>query len=170
MIKIRSYCLQILWFHSILYCSHSHSEIYLKQRNGKKFSLQGKKSGPQGRDPCRMPCRVRKEVWLEPPAGARIRRKKLKLPTPLISKKKSKISVGVICSPSPIVPLKLLIYFFLTILFIFSINLDWVVQTNKVQTCLPIVLIYISSNFVYHKMVGDVSSFFLTIKINSKYE
>ena len=25
-------------------------------------------------DPCRMPCRVRKEVWLEPPAGARIRK------------------------------------------------------------------------------------------------
>ncbi len=43
-------------------------------------------------DPCRMPCRVRKEVWLEPPAGARIRKKR-KLP-PLIFKNKSKISGG----------------------------------------------------------------------------
>ena len=31
-------------------------------------------------DPCRMTCRVRKEVWLEPLVGARIRKKRKHLP------------------------------------------------------------------------------------------
>ena len=53
-------------------------------------------------DPCRMPCRVRKEVWLEHPVGARIRRRKNENYPSLIFKKKSKISGGeVICAPSP---------------------------------------------------------------------
>ena len=39
-------------------------------------------------DPYRIPCRVRIEVWLEPPAGARIRKKR-KIP-PLIFKKNQK--------------------------------------------------------------------------------
>ena len=47
-------------------------------------------------DPCRMPCRVRKEVWLEPPAGARIR-KKTKTTRPYLKKNKNKRG-GYLCS------------------------------------------------------------------------
>ncbi len=50
-------------------------------------------------DPCRIPCKVRKEVWLEPPAGARIRKKKI-LHSPYLKKIK-KAGGGVICAPSP---------------------------------------------------------------------
>ena len=49
-------------------------------------------------DPCRMPCRVRKEVWLEPPAGARI--KKTKTAPPYFQKKIKNKRGGNICAPS----------------------------------------------------------------------
>ena len=45
-------------------------------------------------DPCRMPCKVRKEVWLEP---RRVRIRKNENYPPLF-KKKSKISGGDICA------------------------------------------------------------------------
>ncbi len=45
------------------------------------------------------PCRVRKEGWLEPPAGARIRKKE-KISHPLIFKKIKAVG-GVICGSRP---------------------------------------------------------------------
>ena len=51
-------------------------------------------------DPCRIPCRVRKEVWLEPRRVRALELEKKKT-TPPLFKKKSKISgEGVICAPS----------------------------------------------------------------------
>ena len=52
-------------------------------------------------DPCRMPCMVRKEVWLEPcrvraTAGDRIREKKKKTP-PLFSKQNENKGEGYLC-------------------------------------------------------------------------
>ncbi len=52
-------------------------------------------------DPCRMPCRVRKEVWLEPREGAKIR-KKLKHSPPYFQKKIQIKRGGGICAQSPI--------------------------------------------------------------------
>ncbi len=51
------------------------------------------RKGPEG-DPCRMPCRVRKEVWLEPPQGLELEKN-----NPPLFKKNNEKSVGGVFVP-----------------------------------------------------------------------
>ena len=69
----------------------------------------GLRKGPQGRRHlCRVPCRVRKKVWL----GARIREKKRKHPPSLVFKKSKIKGGGLFVLPSAETGLSRIILFF----------------------------------------------------------
>ena len=127
----------------------------LRYPNDNFFPHRARKWARRVEDPYRMPCRVRKEVKLEPPAMARIRKKR-KQPSPYFQKKKKISRMGVICAPSSkhgIVPI-FSIYNFLNI----SLFFFFILRKLSVNMCVFVMYAWhtfkLSSFFYFYILVA----------------